>query len=215
ARPAAGRASGRDRRGRVPRRPHPGRGGPRHGHPPRPVPAGRGLALLAHRHRLRRQRPDRAQGQRHRDGRPPGGVVTMGESYDFPRAEVFWPGAEGPPGKRVFFLAGGDEAGLVYLRCEKQQVAALGEYLLALLDDLSPDVEPIKGHGSVTPLPFAWDVGSIGVKYDEPEGRIVVVLEELAGEDDKPATARFCFTLPQAKAFGRFALDLVAKGRPH
>jgi len=127
---------------------------------------------------------------------------------------VFWPGAEGPPGKRVFFLAGGDEAGLVYLRCEKQQVAALGEYLLALLDDLSPDVEPVAGHGSVTPLPFAWDVGSIGVKYDEPEGRIVVVLEELVAEDAKPATARFCFTLPQAKAFGRFALDLVSKGRP-
>ena len=52
------------------------------------------------------------------------------------------------------------------------------------------------------------------MKYDEPEGRIVVVLEELAGEDGKPATARFCFTLPQAAAFGRFALDLVSQGRP-
>src|SRR5918994_1054841 len=101
--------------------------------------------------------------------------------------------------------AAGDEGGLVYLRCEKQQVAALGEYLLALLEDLSPEVEPAAGPGSVTPLPFAWDVGSIGVKYDEPEGRIVVVLEELAEEDEKPATARFCFTLPQAKAFGHFA----------
>ena len=96
-------------------------------------------------------------------------VVTMGESFDFPRADVFWPGADGPPGQRVFFLAGGDEGGLVYLRCEKQQVAALGEYLLALLEDLSPDVEPADGPGAVTPLPFAWDVGSIGVKYDEPE----------------------------------------------
>jgi uncharacterized repeat protein (TIGR03847 family) len=140
--------------------------------------------------------------------------VTMGESFDFPRADVFWPGADGPPGQRVFFLAGGDEGGLVYLRCEKQQVAALGEYLLALLEDLSPEVEPADGPGTVTPLPFAWDVGSIGVKYDEPERRVVVVLEELADEDEKPATARFCFTLPQAKAFGHFALDLVAQGRP-
>jgi Protein of unknown function (DUF3090) len=88
----------------------------------------------------------------------------MGESYDFPRAEVFWPGAEGPPGQRIFFLAGGDAGGLVYLKCEKQQVAALGEYLMALLDDLSPDVEPTEGHGAVTPLPYAWNVGSIGVK---------------------------------------------------
>src|ERR687891_397713 len=112
----------------------------------------------------------------------------MSESYDFPKAEIFWPGAEGPPGKRVFFLAGGSDGEAVYLRCEKQQVAALGEYLLALLEDLSPDVEP--------------------------EERIVVVLEELSAEGGKPATARFCFTLAQAAAFARFALDLVAQGRP-
>ena len=93
-------------------------------------------------------------------------------------------------------------------------MAALGEYLLALLEDLSPEVEPADGLGAVTPLPYAWDVGSIGVKYDEPEQRIVVVLEELAGDDEKAATARFCFTLPQAAAFGRFALDLVSQGRP-
>src|ERR687897_1419406 len=149
----------------------------------------------------------------------------MSESYDFPKAEIFWPGAEGPPGKRVFFLAGGSDGEVVYLRCEKQQVAALGEYLLALLEDLSPDVEPAEGHGKVTPLPFVWDVGSIGVKYDEPEDRIVVVPEEVvteeptgeaseAAEEAKPATARFCFTLPQAAAFAQFALDLVAQGRP-
>jgi uncharacterized repeat protein (TIGR03847 family) len=138
----------------------------------------------------------------------------MSESYDFPKAEIFWPGAEGPPGQRVFFLAGGSDGEVVYLRCEKQQVAALGEYLLALLEDLSPDVEPAEGHGKVTPLPFVWDVGSIGVKYNEPEERIVVVLEELSGEDEKPATARFCFTLSQAAAFARFALELIAQGRP-
>jgi uncharacterized repeat protein (TIGR03847 family) len=148
--------------------------------------------------------------------------VTVADSYDFPDAEIFWPGAEGPPGRRVFFLAGGADGELVYLRCEKQQVAALGEYLLALLDDLSPDVEPAEGHGEVTPLPFQWDVGSIGVKYEEPDDRIVVVLEEVAtdeaaedaAEEAKPATARFCFTLPQAAAFAQFALDLVAQGRP-
>lgn len=139
--------------------------------------------------------------------------MTVGESYDFPAAEVFWPGAEGPPGQRVFFLAGGAGGEMVYLRCEKQQVAALGEYLLALLDDLSPDIEPAEGHGTVTPLPFSWSVGSIGVKYDEPAERVVVVLEELTDSDD-PAVARFCFTLAQAAAFGRFAAQLVAKGRP-
>jgi uncharacterized repeat protein (TIGR03847 family) len=137
----------------------------------------------------------------------------MTDSYDFPETEVFWPGAEGAPGQRVFFLVGGSNGELIFLRCEKQQVAALGEYLRALLDDLAPGVEPADGHGDLTPLPFRWAVGSIGVAYDEPEDRIVVVLEELT-DDEKPATARFAFTCAQASAFASYALDLVSKGRP-
>jgi uncharacterized repeat protein (TIGR03847 family) len=137
----------------------------------------------------------------------------MTDSYDFPDAEVFWPGVEGPPGQRVFFLVGGSQGELIFLRCEKQQVAALGEYLRALLDDLSPGVEPAEGHGDLTPLPFRWTVGSIGVAYDEPEKRIVVVLEELT-DDEKPATARFAFTTAQAAAFAAYALDIVSRGRP-
>jgi uncharacterized repeat protein (TIGR03847 family) len=137
----------------------------------------------------------------------------MTESYDFPDTQVFWPGAEGSPGQRVFFLAGGSDGELVFLRCEKQQVAALGEYLRALLDDLAPGVTPADGHGDLTSLPFRWTVGSIGVAYDEPEDRIVVVLEELT-DDEKPATARFAFTCAQAAAFASYALDLVGKGRP-
>ena len=138
----------------------------------------------------------------------------MAESFEFADCEVFWPGAEGPPGKRVFFLVGGSDGELVFLRCEKQQVAALGEYLRALLDDLSPKVEAAAGHGDLTALPFRWAVGSIGVAYDEPEDRIVVVLEELT-DDEKPATARFAFSCAQAAAFADYALQLVGKGRPN
>jgi uncharacterized repeat protein (TIGR03847 family) len=139
--------------------------------------------------------------------------MTMAESFEFSEAEVFWPGAEGPPGQRVFFLVGGSSGELVFLRCEKQQVAALGEYLRALLEDLSPKVEPADSHGDLTPLPFQWAVGSIGVAYDKPNDRIVVVLEELT-EDEKPATARFTFSCAQAAAFADYALDLVTQGRP-
>jgi Protein of unknown function (DUF3090) len=131
----------------------------------------------------------------------------MAESFEFAECEVFWPGAEGSPGKRVFFLVGGSDGELVFLRCEKQQVAALGEYLRALLDDLSPKVEPTEGHGDLTALPFRWTVGSIGVAYDEPEDRIT--------DDEKPATARFAFTCAQAAAFADYALSLVGKGRPN
>ena len=137
----------------------------------------------------------------------------MAESFDFPEAQIFWTGAEGTPGERVFFLAGGANGRLVYLRCEKQQVAALGEYLRALLEDLSPGIEPDEDHGNITPLPFEWTVGSIGVAYDEASKRIVVVLEENTEEAD-PATARFTFSLSKAAAFADQALELVSKGRP-
>jgi uncharacterized repeat protein (TIGR03847 family) len=137
----------------------------------------------------------------------------MADSYDYPAAEVFWPGAEGPPGQRVFFLVGGSDGELIFLRCEKQQVATLAEYLRALLEDLAPDVKPADSHGDLVPLPFRWTVGSIGVAYDEPEDRIVVVLEELT-EDEKAATARFSFSCAQAAAFADYALELVRKGRP-
>lgn len=139
----------------------------------------------------------------------------MADSFEFPEAEMFWPGVEGPPGQRVFFLAGGSNGDMVFLRCEKQQVAALGEYLRALLEDLSPDVEPDKDYGDVTPLPFQWTVGSIGVAYDAPRQRIVVVLEEFTEEDESAATARFAFSFGQAAAFAEHALELVTKGRPN
>ena len=140
----------------------------------------------------------------------------MGDSYEFPDAQVFWPGAEGDPGTRVFFLAGGSNGDMVFLKCEKQQVAALGEYLRALLEDLAPEVEPGEDHGDVTPLPFRWTVGSIGVAYDAPHRRIVVVLEEHTDDDDDdPATARFTFSFAQAAAFAEHAAELVSKGRPN
>lgn len=137
----------------------------------------------------------------------------MTDSFEFRDADVFWPGAEGPPGSRVFFLVGGSEGDMVFLKCEKQQVAALGEYLRALLEDLSPEVEPTKELGDVTPLPFSWTVGSIGVAYDAPREKIVVVLEELT-EEDTPATARFSFSFSMAAAFAGYALELVEQGRP-
>jgi len=137
----------------------------------------------------------------------------MAESHDFAAVDRFTAGTLGEPGARTFLFQAQAEGTTVTIKCEKQQVAALGEYLRALLDDLQPEVEPTEGHGDLAALPFRWTIGAIGVAYDEPENRIVVVLEELTDED-KPATARFSFSCSQAAAFADYALALVKRGRP-
>ena len=138
----------------------------------------------------------------------------MSESFDILDATIFWAGADGPPGQRVFYLVVGRSGDLVFLKCEKQQVAALAEYLEGLLDDLDPTDEMPADHGSVAAGELSWIVGSLAVAFDEPNDRIVVVAEEVVEEGEEPATARIGFTRAQASGFVRHANALVASGRP-
>jgi len=153
-------------------------------------------------------------------------------SYDLPRPDVFTAGTVGPPGQRVFYLQVRDDDLVVTLRCEKQQVAALAEYLSGLLDDLEP--APFGVHPAdlalVEPVEELWSVGTIGVAYDEPRDRIVVVIEELdlttledEDEDDEDlgfeptlagASVRVQLSRAQVHAFVRHARELVQAGRP-
>jgi uncharacterized repeat protein (TIGR03847 family) len=138
----------------------------------------------------------------------------MSESFDFSDASVFWTGADGPAGQRVFYLVAGERDDLVYLKCEKQHVAALAEYLEGLLDDLEVPGEPVD-HGTVTAGSFSWVVASLGVAFDEPADRIVVVAEELVTEEKQaPAVARVQMTREQAAGFVQRANALVDAGRP-
>ena len=61
-----------------------------------------------------------------------------------------------------------------------------------------------------------WAVGSLGVGYDEPRDRIVVIASEAVEEErqEEPATARFHLTRGQAAAFAERARELVEAGRP-
>lgn len=153
----------------------------------------------------------------------------MSTSYDLPSPDVFTVGTEGPAGRRVFHLQVRDDALTLSLRCEKQQVAALAEYFDGLLDDLEPapfGVSPAD-LGLVEPVVDLWTVGSIGVAYDEPADRIVVVLEELTDDEPDPddededdedlrlgASVRLRLTRAQVAAFVRHSRSVVAAGRP-
>jgi uncharacterized repeat protein (TIGR03847 family) len=139
----------------------------------------------------------------------------MSQSYSLPDPDVFWAGADGPPGQRVFYLVAGEADDLVFLKCEKQHVAALAEYLEGLLEELAPSGPPVE-HGTVAAGPFSWVIGSLGVKFEEPEDRIVVVAEELVDEEagEKAAVAHLRLTREQAAGFVAHAQELVAAGRP-
>jgi uncharacterized repeat protein (TIGR03847 family) len=151
-------------------------------------------------------------------------------SYDLPSPDVVTAGTVGPPGQRAFFVQVRDGDLVVTLRCEKQQVAALADYLGGLLEDLEPapfGVSPSDLDLQV-PVEELWTVGTIGVAYDEPADRIVVVFEELgeaeddADEDDADvldpvstsASVRVRLTRAQAAAFVSHGRELVAAGRP-
>lgn len=149
----------------------------------------------------------------------------MSESFELDGPEHFTAGAVGPPGQRVFYLQGGEGGRLVTLKCEKEQVAALGEYLGGLLARLPGTAEPAGDKRELLqPLEAAWPVGSLGVGYDGDRDRIVVVAHERVEEDEEegggdkpavePATARFTITRAQAAAFVERARALSKAGRP-
>ena len=103
----------------------------------------------------------------------------MSQSFDFATPDLFTAGTIGPPGQRVFYLQAREGNTLVTLKCEKEQVRVLGEYLGRLLERLAP---PASASGTdlalVEPVTPSWIVGSIGVGYDETSDRVVLVIEE-------------------------------------
>ena len=138
-------------------------------------------------------------------------------SFDLPAPDVFTAGTVGPPGQRIFYLQAREDDVVATVRCEKQQVSALADYFAGLLDDLEPapyGVAVAELH-LTEPFQELWTVGPIGVAYDEPSDRIVVVLEELVDEDvEEGASVKVRLNRAQVSAFVRHARELVSAGRP-
>jgi uncharacterized repeat protein (TIGR03847 family) len=139
--------------------------------------------------------------------------------------ERFVAGTVGRPGERVFYLQASDGDHVVTLRLEKQQVAALAEYLAGILADL-PTADEVEVDASLAePVVEEWVVGSLAVAYEESDDRVLIVAEELVLEQDEsvepdelsvdsPATARFHLTRGQVASFVRHSVELVLAGRP-
>lgn len=140
----------------------------------------------------------------------------MSASFDLEAPDHFTTGTVGSPGQRVFYLQARESRTLVTLKCEKEHVRSLGEYLADLLARLpAAGEESPRDLALLEPIEAAWFVAAIGVGYDEADDRIVVVAKELVQEEgaEEPATAHFRITRAQAAAFVERARELIKAGR--
>lgn len=144
----------------------------------------------------------------------------MSESWEFSDPESVIPGVFGEPGARTFFLQVSEGGRTVSFKLEKQQVAALCEYLDGILTDL-PAIHPgqfIAPISASEPFEMQWIVGGLAVAYEEDDDRLVIVAEEMIDFDEEfdvdSATARFSLTRAQVAAFIAVGNDIVRAGRP-
>lgn len=147
----------------------------------------------------------------------------MAESHDFEAVDRFTAGTLGEPGARTFLFQAQSGSVQVTIKCEKQQVAALAEYLQGVLADL-PAVEG--GEEAAVDLALAppyepdWVAGTLSVAYDDVADRIVILVEEVGGAeeddllDDDRASLRVRLTRAQVTALVDHAVELVEGGRP-
>jgi uncharacterized repeat protein (TIGR03847 family) len=150
----------------------------------------------------------------------------MGVFYEFDEVDAFTAGAVGRPGQRVFLLQARRGTTRVTVKCEKQQVVAITEYLRKVLSDL-PDVvdAPMPATMELAqPAEAVFVLGPIGLGYDQANDRVLVQLEEIVpvdeeGEPEAEALeerghVRVFLSRSQARAFCEHADVVVAAGRP-
>ena len=142
--------------------------------------------------------------------------------FEFEEVDTFTAAAVGQPGSRVFYLHARAGEERVTVKCEKQQVTAITQYLRRVLNDLPPPEDrPMTGAVELHDEQ-AFVLGPIGLGYDRNNDRVLVQLEEMIAtedddEDDESADRghiRLYMTRSQAAAFCEHADELVAAGRP-
>ena len=151
----------------------------------------------------------------------------MSSYYEFDATDGFTTGALGEPGQRTFVLQVRAEGQRITIKCEKEQVAAMSEYLRKLLAD-APDVSqrPIKDAMQLSmPVEPEFVLGTVGLAYDSISDRLVIQLDEIdiASDDENDienndqqdlSRIRANITRGQAAAFCEHADGVIASGRP-
>jgi uncharacterized repeat protein (TIGR03847 family) len=150
----------------------------------------------------------------------------MGVYFDFDDVDSFTVGAVGQPGQRTFLLQARRGRERVTVKCEKQQAAAIADYLRKVLNDLPPaEDRPMPSSLELAaPLDVAFVLGPVGLGYERANDRVLVQLDEIVpvdedGELDPEALedrsrVRVLLTRGRVEAFCEQADQLIAAGRP-
>ncbi len=150
----------------------------------------------------------------------------MSVYYDFDEVDAFTVGTVGLPGSRVFYLQARRGLTRVTVRCEKQQAAAIAQYIRRVLSDLpDPADKPMPATMELAaPVDEAFVLGPVGLGYDRSNDRVLVQLDEVGEFDvegepidddaDDRGHLRVFITRSQAAAFCEHADSVVAAGRP-
>jgi uncharacterized repeat protein (TIGR03847 family) len=109
----------------------------------------------------------------------------VSRSFELPDVEWATVGAVGPPGQRTFYFQARQADQQITLKLEKQQVAAIAQFLGEILSDL-PVPEAVPGDDALAlaePVLAEWAVGGLQIAYDSGADRVVILAEEI-GDDD-------------------------------
>ena len=121
-----------------------------------------------------------------------------GLEFDLNPVSRITTGAIGPPGQRVFYLQARHEATLVTLIVEKMQIQSLAAGLEQFLAELAQQYPDLPQAGSdyrepemelEPPIDPAFRVGQLGLGFDRPSDRVVVVAHEQVPEGEDPEQA--------------------------
>ncbi len=140
--------------------------------------------------------------------------MSMSPSFDLGAVDAFTAGTVGAPGQRVFYLQARGDGQVVTVKCEKQQVAALGQYLERLLQDLpAPADGPLPTVLELLdPIDAVWVAGQLAVAWEAEADRFVVVVEEVdetATTTRTTATTRTRTTMTTPRTGPRAAVDPI------
>jgi uncharacterized repeat protein (TIGR03847 family) len=140
-------------------------------------------------------------------------------------------GFVGVPGQRTFYLQARQGSTLVSLLLEKEQVAALAQSVLQLiehLDEKYPSVSTApmtRDMNLEEPIQPLFRVGQMGLGYDQERDLLVLVAQEIQTVEEEEevsieetetegAVVRMWANRGQMEALARHALEIVKQGRP-